>query len=404
MLDGDLRNVVTPTSHPTGGQDEAKRIIEDMIYKPLGDVPWGAKVSRGALARSPILTQNKVEKAIRDGREDETLVFFRASHALGDGVSMGAIMGELSDEAEELRGKVKEAMKKRRGKKRKKSLLTKFAAFFKRLFWFVRGLAMIGAQQFRMMIFNSANPFRTLLEVDLPEGKPRRALGWKECITVEDARAVARSMGCSINDMFVACITKAVHKQIREHVAEGNIEDDEETRKGRIRCVIPVHLFGGILLPGQEIGNRIGAVSAEIQVEDEGGACYDTLKETQTKLKIIKDAPSALVSYVLAKGVSQLPSSVATRLLTFAIGGSCVAISNVRGPDVPLHVKGRKVEQLVGFVPPPPSVPIGVVIMSYNGKITLTLNADKRCVPDADKFVGWVLEEYRKLVLLSLTK
>jgi len=249
-----------------------------------------------------------------------------------------------------------------------------------------------------MMFINSSNPFAGLLSAPLPPGSPQRSLGWTSVITVDDAKAVSRGMGCSINDMFVACIAKAVDRQIMEHAEEGRIQDGGRNR--RVRCVIPVHLYGGLLLPKQEMGNRIGAVGAEIEVDDEGGAAVNTLMETKEKLRIIKDAPSALVSYAVAKGVSMLPSSVATKLLKFAIGGSCVAISNVRGPDVPLHIEGRKVEQVVGFVPPPPGVGIGVVIMSYDGRITISVNGDRRAVPNADIFLAWVTEEYRKLAIL----
>ena len=88
-----------------------------------------------------------------------------------------------------------------------------------------------------------------------------------------------------------------------------------------------------------------------------------------------------------------VPTLVARMGLKFGIGGSCVAISNVRGPESKLHIDGRTVENVVGFVPPPPGVPIGVVVQSYNGGVCLSVNGDGRCVPDGDKFLGWVLQE-----------
>ena len=79
----------------------------------------------------------------------------------------------------------------------------------------------------------------------------------------------------------------------------------------------------------------------------------------------------------------------------------CV-VSNVRSPaSLKLHYNGRPVESMAGFLPLPPDVPIGVVVQSYQGAISLTVTADKRAVPDADQFLCWVLEEYQRLNDLS---
>jgi hypothetical protein len=48
-------------------------------------------------------------------------------------------------------------------------------------------------------------------------------------------------------------------------------------------------------------------------------------------------------------------------------------------------------------MPLPPGVPIGVMVQSYAGDISFSINADKRVVPDAEKFADWMLEEYKRL-------
>jgi hypothetical protein len=47
-------------------------------------------------------------------------------------------------------------------------------------------------------------------------------------------------------------------------------------------------------------------------------------------------------------------------------------------------------------------VPIGVVVSSYAGSISLTLTAEPWAVPDGDQFLSFVLEEY--LTLLEMAK
>ena len=305
------------------------------------------------------------------------LVFFNASHAIADGVSMGAVLTDLSDERDEIKAKVEEEMRRRR-RKPKLSWLQRVVRAFSRLSWFVRGLVKFSLQQLRMMLAPGAkNPFASLMTMDATD----RTISWVDAGNVADARAVAKHFGCTLHDLFVACVATAVSRQAREHDCMSNVS--------KVKIAVPVHLFGGVLLPKQEIGNRIGAVSAEVPT---GG--LRTLEETRESLRIMKDTPAPAVSVALAKLVSYAPTFVARFLMEKATKNTTVAISNVRGPEGGLHFGGRKVEAACGFVPPPPGVPIGVVVQSYNGTVTLTCNADSKVVPDGDKFLGWVLEEY----------
>jgi len=55
------------------------------------------------------------------------------------------------------------------------------------------------------------------------------------------------------------------------------------------------------------------------------------------------------------------------------------------------------VESVAGFIPLPPGVPVGVVVQSYAGSMSLSLNAERYAIPDPDKFLKWVVEEYQAL-------
>jgi len=76
-----------------------------------------------------------------------------------------------------------------------------------------------------------------------------------------------------------------------------------------------------------------------------------------------------------------------------------VVVSNVCVHNRKLHISGMTLESAAGFLPLPPGIPIGVVLQSYAGVVSLTENAKTKrwAVPDADKFLGWVLDEYGRL-------
>ena len=74
---------------------------------------------------------------------------------------------------------------------------------------------------------------------------------------------------------------------------------------------------------------------------------------------------------------------------------TAVVMTNTWGFDGKLHINGMAVESAAGFIPLPPGIPIGVVVQSYNGTVSLSVTAERCAVPDADQFLGWVLDDYR---------
>ena len=55
------------------------------------------------------------------------------------------------------------------------------------------------------------------------------------------------------------------------------------------------------------------------------------------------------------------------------------------------------VEMICAFLPCPKTIPIGVVVTSYNHMIIMSVNADADVVPDADAFLNWMVQEYETI-------
>ena len=180
---------------------------------------------------------------------------------------------------------------------------------------------------------------------------------------------------------------------------------------------MPVHLKGGIVLPGESLGNNLGAIVARLPTSvDDNNTNYTTpqnhpvllLQSVSNELSYLKKLPFALYSHIGAKSLSYLaniiPLSWASRLYNNSNVNSVAVISNNRSTPLPLHLNGRQVESFYGFVPLPPGIPIGLVVLSYNGTINCTVTAQKWAVPDADQFLIWFLEEYKELVIQATQK
>jgi hypothetical protein len=166
-----------------------------------------------------------------------------------------------------------------------------------------------------------------------------------------------------------------------------------------LNVVIPVHLGGGILLPGKSVGNNIGAIVARVPGEMEYTTTASTrLRNVHSSLSSVKNSPAPILSYAIAKFCSSyLPENWTKSMFARSNANASVVVTNARGSPQKLHLNGQTVESSHGFLPLPPGIPIGVVVQSYAGVVSLSVTAEPFAVPDADKFLSWVVEEYKRL-------
>ena len=152
------------------------------------------------------------------------------------------------------------------------------------------------------------------------------------------------------------------------------------------------------------MGNNIGAFVARCPGEMKCDADHTSCRTTERLVRVhgslmhAKGGPAPLLSYHMARFCSgHLPDRITKAIFKRANANAAVVVTNTRGYDGKLHINGMAVESAAGFIPLPPGIPIGVVVQSYNGTVSLSVTAERWAVPDADKFLGWVLDDYRRL-------
>jgi hypothetical protein len=264
------------------------------------------------------------------------------------------------------------------------------------------------------------NPWKQLPR----DSENRRTLSWSEVAPIDQVKWIANVLSTdenngsqtkekiTVNDIFVSCVTAALAKQLDYHRTRlQNTSNQSLPRQKNMHIALPVHMKGGIVMPDESVGNNIGAVVARVpgELENDDNGCVARLQAVSREMHSIKRTPAALLSHLLAKGLSfaaatVLPQSWASKLYAAANAGSVAVVSNNRGLNSHVHIKGRRLESMYGFVPLPPGLPVGVVVMSYAGNINCTVTAEQWAVPDADQFVAWILEEYLQLLEVAKAK
>jgi len=431
-----MTNHIQEKLHPMVYRQDLKQRIEELVSTAM-DVKkslWEVHISSGPLGRSgaisreacdEIYSRNGTDNGSSTGsqeKEKETILLFKCHHSLGDAVSLSASIGDLVDEANEIKEKIKAEIRRRRNQGKNKSALQKMLKLLQSIIMFLLGSLQALLRHGYLLLTTRTNPWHTVLGLTPAEGEVLalslgRSVSWYDNIaSVEEVKNVAKLLGgpkATVNDVFVSCVTAAVARQLEEHrkrilvqkSIQGGIGKEAENsdcgdKQSSFNVVIPSHLAGGIIPPGRGVGNLIGAFVARVPGEmGKSIRPSERLALVHDELYKVKRSPAAILSFGMAKLMaSYFPERLAVRLFQSSSANAAVAVTNSRGPEEKVHINGRPVEALNGFLPLPPGLPVGVVVGSYNSKVSLSLNADKFAIPDADKFLGWVLDEYHLLV------
>ena len=399
----DIQDALPPMVY----RQDLKHRIQTCLTHPLNveDSLWQVQISSGTLGSSGAISGNKATLLQQEFPYfKESILLFRGHHALADGVSLTAAFGDLTDEAVELREAIHAEVKRRTGAS--KSFLQKLKFYLRKLLWFVSGSVQATLHHLYLLLFTPKNPFQQLQRYLENESNTGRTVSWCDAAPLDQIKMVAHSMGdnVTVNDVMVSCVTYAIAKQLEFHRTKlSDMHPHNKTIStphDTINVVIPVHLGGGVLLPGQSVGNNIGAFCAQVPGECKVGTEL-RLQQVHDSLSKCKSTPAPLLSHLLARATSILPTRATQALFRSSQAHACVAITNNRGSPRELHLNGQSVVSMAGFLPLPPGIPIGVSILSYNGQVSLSVTAEPWAVPDSDLLLKWTLEEYQRLWKMS---
>ena len=380
-------------NHPNRGNcDELQNRIEYMLLSPLNvqEKLWEVMISSGDYGSCGAVPSELVRSS---DFQRETLVLFRVHHSICDGVSMSSVLGDLTDESDNLRQYARDE----KDKITKKMMMRNKAVWFCKsiLYYVLGGIWAVALQLWRMAF--SINPFDDIMKQS--PSKPRhRSICWRHLGSIEEIKGVTKaiSQGTTLNDLAVSLVTAAIRMQLEIHNQTG---ENKIALPDTVNVAIPVHLHRGIIHPGNEIGNKIGAFVTSIPIDKtRSNNTIWRVKTISKQLSEGKQTPAPWIAWLIAKFLSDYtPQSFAKIAMIKAQAQAVAVISNIRGFPTPVHWLRRRVQVLCAFLPLPRGIPIGIMIMSYAGNVSFSVNADSRAVPDAEQFADWMMEEFNLL-------
>ena len=201
-------------------------------------------------------------------------------------------------------------------------------------------------------------------------------------------KQVKDALGGTVNDVVLAVVAGALRSWL---TARGIRTEGLE-----LRAQVPVSIRAQD--ERGHLGNRLAAMRAPLPVYIEDPVAR--LEQVTEAMRDLKQSKQALGAEVISRFNDFAPPTLLAQAarINFSTRLFNVVVTNVPGPQVPLYVLGRELEDCfpVGFLPP--NQALFVAIMSYNGGINFGLLADYDSMHDLDLIADGIERSIAELV------
>jgi diacylglycerol O-acyltransferase / wax synthase len=210
---------------------------------------------------------------------------------------------------------------------------------------------------------------------------PHRRIFWVRS-RLDDFKEVKNGLGGTVNDAVLAVVAGALGRWLRTRgVRSEGLE---------LRALVPV----SIRTQDEKgtLGNRIAAMRGPLPVYVEDPV--ERMRLVREAMGNLKQSKQALGAEVIAGLQDFAPPTLLAQAsrLNFSTRLFNLIVTNVPGPQFPLYLLGREMEEIVPIAFLPERHALAIAIMSYNGKVDFGLLGDYDAMPDLED-LGRMLEE-----------
>ncbi len=217
-----------------------------------------------------------------------------------------------------------------------------------------------------------------------------KVVAWNEPLRLADVKAVGHALGCSVNDVLLACVAGAFRAYL---VARG-----EDVTGCEIRAMVPVNLRPPG--PPKTLGNRFGLVPLLLPVGIENPIARAL--EVHARMEALKGGYMPVLSMAVL-GISGLvPRGAQEQILEIFQRKTTAVMTNVPGPQQTLYLAGARLKQMMFWVPQSGNIGVGVSILSYDGGVQFGLVTDKTLCENPQHIIDRFAPEFEKLVYALL--
>ena len=189
---------------------------------------------------------------------------------------------------------------------------------------------------------------------------------------LDQFKQIKDALGGTVNDVVLAVVAGSLRRWL--HTRGVRTEGVE------LRALVPVSIRGEDT--GGELGNQIVAVRGPLPVYIEDPA--ERLRAVREEMGNVKQSKQAVGAEVISRFNDFAPPTLLAQAsrLNFSTRLFNLIVTNVPGPQIPLYVLGRELEDVFPVAFLPENHALAIAIMSYNGGVNFGLLADYDVMPD----------------------
>jgi diacylglycerol O-acyltransferase len=219
---------------------------------------------------------------------------------------------------------------------------------------------------------------------------PHRRLVWVRQ-ELADFKRVKDAFGGTVNDVVLAVVAGGLQRWLRSRGVR--------TEGLELRALVPVSIRARN--EHHQMGNRIAAMRAPLPVYVEDPIAR--LHVVRQAMNGLKDSKQALGAEVLAGMQALAPPTIFAQAsrLNFSTRLFNLLVTNVPGPQFPLYVLGRRLQDLFPVAFLPKRHGLAVAIMSYDGGMDFGLLGDYDAMPDLDRLGEMFVASLAELLELA---
>jgi WS/DGAT/MGAT family acyltransferase len=215
---------------------------------------------------------------------------------------------------------------------------------------------------------------------------PHRRYVWARS-ELANFKRIKDALGGTVNDVVLAVVTGAVRSWLHRR--------GMRTEGLELRALVPVSIRGED--DRGNLGNRIALMRGPlpVYVEDPVRRLH-VISEEMAGLKASKQA---LGAEVISRFNDFAPPTLLAQAarINFTTRLFNLIVTNVPGPQLPLYVLGRELEEVFPVAFLPENHALAVAIMSYNGKVGFGLLADYDSMEDVEAVASGITESLAEL-------
>ncbi len=208
---------------------------------------------------------------------------------------------------------------------------------------------------------------------------------WTAPIPLDRVRAIGAAMDAKVNDVLMSAAGGALRRYLQQR---GQPVDGVEIRAAAPFNVRPLER-------AHELGNSFGLVFVALPVgEPTARARLDAMKR---RMDAVKRSAEPMVVYAILQSIGRAPMWVHRQVVKMFSEKASAVMTNVPGPQEPLHILGAPIDTLMFWVPQAGDIGLGLSILSLDGVVRVGVSADTAYVEDPGVLAGAFVEEVEAL-------